>query len=311
VTLRVSRSTLSPPDSLASPRITVCAVAKPFQGHIGVIQRNAMTSWTKLEPKPEILLFGSEHGTAEIARELGLLHVPEVARNRHGTPLLADILAGAERQGRGEVFAYVNADIILPSEFTAGIEKVRQRFGKFLAVGRRTNLEVREPLDLGAGWEEKLKERMRKEGQLESHTGIDFFVFPRGTYEQVPPLAIGRVWFDQWCIKYARKKRLPVVDLTRFAAIIHQLHDYNHVAGGRELGTYGGVEADENLQYYGERPHTYTILSATHVMEEDGTIRRVYWRKETAAVRDFLWDMFVHRTLGVRRKLGLSGGARA
>ena len=119
------------------------------------------------------------------------------------------------------------------------------------------------------------------------------------------------MWFDQWCIKYARKKRLPVVDLTRFAAIIHQLHDYNHVAGGRELGTYGGVEADENLQYYGERPHTYTILSATHIMEEDGTIRRVYWRKETAAVRDFLWEVFVHRTLGVRKKLGLSGGARA
>ena len=290
--------------------LTICAVAKPFQGHIGVIQRNAMTSWTKLEPRPEIFLFGTEEGTAEIAREIGLVHVAEVARNRHGTPLLADILAGAEKHGRGEIIAYVNADILLPREFTAGLESVRKAFGKFLAVGRRTNIEVREAMDFGEGWEEKLKERMRKEGQLESHTGIDFFAFPRGTYKDVPPLAIGRVWFDQWCVKYARKKGLPVVDMTRYAGIAHQLHDYNHVAGGRELGTYGGVEAEENLKLYGERPHAYTILSATHVMTEDGGLRRVFWQREVEAVKNLLWEVFVHRTAGVRKKLGLSGGAR-
>jgi hypothetical protein len=33
-------------------------------------------------PKPEILLFGTEEGTAETARELGLVHVAEAARNR-------------------------------------------------------------------------------------------------------------------------------------------------------------------------------------------------------------------------------------
>jgi hypothetical protein len=295
---------------MSAPRLTICGVAKPFQGHIGVIQRNAITSWTKLEPRPEIILFGTEPGTAETARDLGLVYVPEVARNRHGTPLLAGIVAGAERRGSGELFAYVNADILLPREFTAAVAKVWQRFEKFLAVGRRTNLEMNEAMDFQEGWQERLGERMKREGKLESHTGIDFFVFPRGTYVDVPPLAIGRVWFDQWCIKYAREKGLPVVDLTRFAPIAHQLHDYNHVAGGRELGTYGGVEAEENLRYYGERPHTYTILSATHVMTENGTIRRAFWRREVAAVRGFLWEVFVHKTLGVRKKLGLSGGAR-
>lgn len=291
--------------------LTICATPKPFRGHIAIIQKNAMTSWTKLEPRPEILLFGTEEGTAETARELGLGHVAEVARNRHGTPLLADILAGAEKHGRGEIIAYVNADIILPREFTTGLESVRKAFGKFLAVGRRTNLEVREALDFGEGWEERLKERMRKEGQLESHTGIDFFAFPRGTYQDVPPLAIGRVWFDQWCVKYARKKGLPVVDMTGYAGIAHQLHDYNHVAGGRELGTYGGVEAEENLKLYGERPHAYTILSATHVMTGEGGLRRVFWRREVEAVKNVLWEVFVHRTAGVRKRLGWRGGAGA
>jgi hypothetical protein len=289
--------------------ITILAMPKPFHGHIGTIQRNAIASWTKLQPRPEIILFGHEEGAAECAEELGLVHIPVVARNRHGTPLLADIFANAEQRAIHNLFVYVNADIILPAEFITGVEKVQQTFSKFLAVGRRTNLEVREQLDFGDGWEEKLKGRLGREGQLESHTSIDCFVFRRGTYEGIPPLAIGRVWFDQWCIKYARKKGLPVIDLTDFASIVHQNHDYSHVAGGRQW-VYGGVEADENLAQYGECPHTYTILSATHRLTQEGRIRRVFLRKEIYAFQNFLWDIFVHKTLPFRKRLGLSRGTR-
>jgi hypothetical protein len=289
--------------------LTILAVPKPFHGHIGTIQRNAITSWTKLQPRPEIILFGHEEGAAECARDLGLSHIPDVARNHYGTPLLADIFATAQGRARHDLLAYVNADIILPSEFTVGVGKIEQTFPQFLAVGRRTNLEVRDPLDFNEDWEDKLKERMSREGRLESHTGIDCFVFRRGTYENVPPLAIGRVWFDQWCIKYARKKGLPVVDLTNFAPIVHQLHDYSHVAGGRQW-VYGGAEADENLVYYGERPHTYTILSSTHLMTQQGVIQRALFRKEIFAVQNFMWEIFVHKTRSVRKRLGLTRGAR-
>lgn len=291
--------------------LTICTAAKPFRGHAAVIQRNAMVSWTKLEPRPQVILLGTEEGTAETARQLGLTHVAEVARNRHGTPLLADILAQTEQHGSGEVIAYVNADIILMQEFVEAIEKVRRKFGKFLAVGRRTNLDVPEALEFRSGWQEQLRERMRRDGNLETHTGIDFFAFPRGLYRDVPPLAIGRVWFDQWFIKYAREKGLPVVDLTEFSPVAHQNHDYSHVPGGRNLGTYGGAEAEENLAYYGEKPHRYTILSATHVVTAAGTIRRLYFRKQVQAMSTFLWEVFVHRTHKMRKRLGLARGVRA
>lgn len=289
--------------------ITILAMPKPFDGHIGIIQRNAITSWTKLEPQPEIILFGTEDGAAECAAELRLVHVPEVTRNRYGTPLLSDLFAQAEARATHNVLAYVNADIILPSEFTLGIEETRQEFGNFLAVGRRTNLDVREPIHFSNGWEAELKQWAKREGALESHTGIDFFAFPRGTYRDVPPLAIGRVWFDQWCIKYARKKGLPVVDLTPFVQIVHQLHAYNHVAGGKDW-VYGGAEANENLSFYGEEPHAYTILSATHELMADGNIRRVLLREESATVRGVLWKVFVEKTVGLRKRLGLSRSAR-
>lgn len=286
--------------------LTICAAPKPFHGHIGVIQRNAIRSWASLRPRPQIILFGKEEGAAETAHEFGLTHVGDVARNRRGTPLLASVLALAETHGKGTVLAYVNADIILPSTLTEAVGKVRHRFTQFLAIGRRTNLRVDQPLDFAAGWEEKLLKRLAKEGKLESHTGIDFFVFPRGTYKKVPPLVIGRVWFDQWLIKYALQNGLPVVDVTGFVPIAHQLHDYNHVAGGREWGTYGGEEAEENLAYYGERPHTYTILSATHVMTRRGGIWRAPFRREAQAVSTFLWDVLVNKTARVRKRIGLT-----
>ena len=285
--------------------ITILAMPKPFRGHIGIIQRNAITSWTKLQPRPEIIVFGTEDGVSECAADFDLVHIPEVARNQHGTPLLADIFAQAEKRATHDILAYVNADIILPAELTRGVGKTRQAFPSFLAVGRRTNLNVRESIHFSNGWEAELRELMRREGQLDSYTGIDLFVFPRGTYRDVPPLAIGRVWFDQWCIKYARKNGLPVIDLTPFVPIVHQLHDYDHVAGGKQW-VYGGAEADENMVFYGEKPHTYTILSATHELTARGQLRRLFFRQEAVALRRVLWKIFVERTFSLRKRLGLS-----
>ena len=75
-------------------------------------------SWTRLSPRPEILLFGDEEGTAEIARELGLRHFPEVARNEFGTPLLDDLFRQAEQHASTPLLGYVNGDIILTDDFT-------------------------------------------------------------------------------------------------------------------------------------------------------------------------------------------------
>ena len=288
--------------------LAILAMPKPFTGHIGVIQRNAITSWTKLQPRPEIIIFGTEDGAADCASSLSLVHISEVMRNKYGTPLLADIFLRAEKSSAAELFAYVNADIILPGSFTAGIEIVRNKFPQFLAVGRRTNVEVREPIDFSCEWEGPLLERMRREGQLESHTGIDFFAFPRGTYVDVPPLAIGRVWFDQWCVKYARKRGIPVIDMTPFSPIVHQLHHYDHVAGGKQW-VYAGPEADENLVYYSSRPHAYTILSATHELQQGGSIKRKFFRREALAAREWAWEMFVNKTHRLRKRLGLSRNA--
>src|SRR5580704_17567160 len=97
----------------STPVLTIFAIPKPFRGHIDVIQRNAIASWTRLEPRPEVLLLGDEEGTAAAARDLGVAHLPGGARNEFGTPLLDDFFARGERSAAAPVIAYVNADIML------------------------------------------------------------------------------------------------------------------------------------------------------------------------------------------------------
>ncbi|MEY2588608.1 MAG: hypothetical protein QOJ67_592, partial [Acidimicrobiaceae bacterium] len=77
--------------------LTFLATPKAFEGLFNVIQRNAITSWTLLSPRPEIILFGDDPGTAALCEELGLRHVPDVALSDRGTPLLNDIFERGQR----------------------------------------------------------------------------------------------------------------------------------------------------------------------------------------------------------------------
>ena len=80
--------------------MTLFTIPKAFKGHIDVIQRNAIQSWVRLHPEIEIILFGSDEGTAEVAREFGLRHVPDVERNEFGTYLVNSVFNKAQSFAR-------------------------------------------------------------------------------------------------------------------------------------------------------------------------------------------------------------------
>jgi hypothetical protein len=284
--------------------VTILALPKPFHGHIGTIQRNAITSWTKLRPRPEIYLFGEEEGVAEIAAELRISHLRDIMRNEFGTPLLDDLLRRAREFARTPLLCYVNSDIILLQEFVDAVSAIHGQFPKFLGVAHRVNIELTETLDFAEGGEMKLRSEILPLGTPGNPTAIDVFVFPPDFYQQVPPFAIGRAWFDQWLIKEARRQRMPVVDMTQVTRAIHQNHDYGHIAGGQQ-GAYWGEEARRSLVIYGGVPHAFTLLDVTHELLPSGRIRRVHFRREAAALQDWLWKTVIKPTSGLRGRLGL------
>src|SRR6266404_1129772 len=167
--------------------ITIFAMPKAFRGHIDVIQRNAIKSWTRLSIKPEIILLGTDEGSAE------------VARNAEGTPLVNDLFAQAQRYAANNFLCYVNADIILLDDFSAAVEKITRLHSPLLMVGQRTDLDITQPIDFSnSDWERRLREEARASGALLPYTFIDYFAFSKGLYADLLPLALGRGGWDNW-----------------------------------------------------------------------------------------------------------------
>src|ERR1017187_5366630 len=138
--------------------LTIFSTPKPFVGHINIIQRNAIKSWTLLHPDVEVILFGDDEGAAEVCQEFGLRHEPEVKRHEKGPKYLNYFFDRAQEIARHDVLCYANCDIILMSDFRQAVERVTSNWTQFLMVGRRWNVDVRAPLNFeAAAWQEHLR----------------------------------------------------------------------------------------------------------------------------------------------------------
>lgn len=249
--------------------LTIFTTPKPFHGHTAVIQRNAIQSWRCLQPKPDIFVFGDADGAAEECARLGVHHVPRVGKNEHGTPLVSAMLADAESLSDSALMCCVNADIVLMADFLSAVQRVRA-WREFLMVGRRWDLDIHEPLDFDQpDWAERLRCRVNGEGKLHSVTGIDYFVYSRGLWGEIPPFAVGRSAWDNWLIYRARVLRAPVIDATRVVTAIHQNHGYLHHPDG-EMGVWQGLEARQNQELAGGPRYAFTLADATHVLTRSG-----------------------------------------
>ena len=215
--------------------LSIFSIPKPFHGHMDVIQRNAIESWKRLRPECEIILIGDEPGTAEVAEELAVRNIPHVTRNEFGTQLLDSAYQLAEDAARNTYMCYVNADIILTGSLMQAFEQVRQQSNHFLMTARRWNYCQNTQIDYSRYWEERLLDDLSKNGKLAQFSAIDFWIYPKGLLSDMPPLAVGRIAFESWCLYKARQQKADVIDSTQVVVSIHQNHDYSHHPDG-ELG---------------------------------------------------------------------------
>jgi hypothetical protein len=253
------------------PLLTLFTAPKPFTNpHIAQIQRNAIRSWQALGPEVEIIVMGEEAGLAEAAAELGVRHIPEVARNPQGTPLVSSLFALAREASPAPLQAFVNADILLFSDFVAAARRVADLRERFLVVGQRWDLEVCDPLDLSPGWQARLQARLDAEGRLHPPAGSDYFIYPRGCFTGVPPLAVGRAGWDNWMIFFARWQGWEVVDATSAIRIVHQNHDYSHLPGGKPH--YRLPESGENVRLAGGKRTIFHLEDASCRLSSDGRL---------------------------------------
>ena len=265
------------------PLVTIFSAPKPFdREHIALIQRNAIRSWLALGERVEVVLIGDEPGLAEIAAELGVRHLPEVERSPQGTPLVSSIFARAAEASHAPYLCYINGDILLMGDFLQAVEAVAAHTRRdFLMVGRRWDADITEPLDFGKGWESRLRAFVRARGRQHSAFGIDYFVFPKGAYAEMPPFVVGRAGWDNWMIYHARKQGWKVIDASPDVLAVHQNHDYAHLPPGQH--PYKTEESLHNVNLAGGRSRMFSIWEANYRLEH-GRVRRA-WHPLLAALR--------------------------
>lgn len=286
--------------------VTIFACPKSFgEPSTALIQSNAISSWTALDPSVEVVLFGAEDGVSKLAAELGIKHVHDIQTSERGTPILNGVFTRAQKEARFDTLAYVNADVILMGDFLDAVRRIASH-PAFLMSGSRMDLGLDEPLDFGdPAWEEKLRRAAESEGSF-SYWGNDYFVFNRWLFTDIPPLTLGRGHFDAWLFLEAERRGARIIDATQVVTAVHQRHDYGHIEDGRDPWESG--EGKMNLQFIGGRRCWY-IASATHDLTSSGE-RRVrgrklyHWLEDTRPARWFIYRMGpFRRRFGLRREV--------
>jgi hypothetical protein len=298
--------------------LTFFTTAKPFVGHSSVIQRNALKSWTLLHPHAEVILFGDDEGAASVAKELGIRHEPHTEKNQTGSNRVDYMFARAQAIARHGVLCYSNCDLIFLHDLCTAVERVLAEHKEFLVVGRRWDTEITKPCDFqNVDWHKQIRGVALSTNKRRTPDWIDYFVFSRGLFTDLPPLVVGRVFWDNWMVWKALEMKKPVVDASRVVIAIHQNHDYRHHPHGK-AGVWHGEEAGTNYKLAGGWKHLRTIADSNEVLQAEGlkpnTAR--YW----AAVKRYfrqagrialyntaqpIWFFLLNITRPLRNALGL------
>jgi hypothetical protein len=238
--------------------ISIVTTFRPFIGHNGIIQRNALRSWRKFIPDLEIVIAGED---VDIAEEVNA-SVVEVKCSGYGTPLLSSLLEILENTN-GDIRVLMSGDIILLPDFYTAMKCLK--FDQFFAVGRRWDIDINEELD------DESKLRAYK-GTLHGVFGIDYMVSSPNLWKiEVPPLTFGRAYDDVWMLNNAINRNIPTIDLTLSVTALHQNHDHNHIPNG-DLDNC--IETNINKTIYNFIYKDFKGTNSTTYYMENGEILR-------------------------------------
>lgn len=270
--------------------ITLFTTAKSFDGEARQRQFNALRSWKALHPEVEIFLFGKGSGYSQAAAELGLVWVENIATGESGCPRIDRMFAHIDQYAKHPVRAFLNCDILLLGNILDAVQRVD--LTRYLMVARRVNLDLREFIVGESEWQERLTQAIRRDGQIGRPTAIDMFLYRGDVWQDLPPLVVGRAGYDNFLVYHCRLNRVPVVNASDTVTLVHQNHDYSHVAGGVQE-VWNDSDALRNYDATGSRDRLFSILDADWRLTGKGLCRTRCdgdWRRHALTSRRLRMD---------------------
>lgn len=170
-----------------------------------------------------------------------------------------EMVAAVEQESDAEWMMYANADILFDKSQVENLWRslIEQHpvelEGDFLLTGQRIDI-----LEDGSK-------------RLHRPSGMDYFVFKRGMFFDLPKVTMGRGYCDSALVAYCLRRGTPVIDASFALRVEHQFHDYGHVVGGQNVA-YQGAEALENKRNNCLVDFGPNCLDATHTLLPDGRV---------------------------------------
>lgn len=259
---------------------TYLTTTKSFLDTFRVVQVCALSNWRKVEAHPEIVLFGKSDGAKKICSELNIRQVSDVEASQTGVPYFDSVARWAEKNTQYDIQVYANADILFPPDFEKYLAKVP--VGSFLMVGQRIDLMEHTAFDPDHFYEQLQQVLDTRQAEVHRPSGMDFFVFRRGMFQDLKPLIVGRGGYDSALVAYCLRKGIPVIDASFAFPVVHQWHDYGHLQGGKSQA-HAGEEAQSNFSRHSLRAFAPHSFDANLMMLRSGELvpnRRKSWLRQ-------------------------------
>lgn len=253
--------------------ITFLSSPKAFVGDTGTIQQKAIHSWLALHKEVEVIIYGDGKGVADNCRELRVCHVPDISCSPSGVPYFNGIVGHAKVHAKYNVQCYLNCDIILTESILKAIKALE--LSRYLVTGQRIDLAEKIDIDMTTyNWKEELW-KLIEQGSAIMHppSGMDYFIFPRGLWDDLPPLVIGRGGYDNALLAFCLRQMIPIIDATASITVLHQFHDYRHVPGAIKEA-HEGNDANDNKRIHGV-VHSVPLVSDSDYQLIDGNLLRI------------------------------------
>jgi hypothetical protein len=260
--------------------LTLFTSAKAFRGRNAVIQRNALRSWMLLHPAVQIILFGDEEGSQEVAWELGIHYEEHPQLTASGSIRLDYMFATAQRRGRYNTLCYVPCDTVLLPDFCDALNRVEALYGEFLMVGRsqELNLNTPRPFD-NCDWHQLLLERPLLESRQTSLDRTAYMAFSKNTcLVNIPQLAIESPICLKWLVGKALTDGIMVVDTSDMVTAIRQhCSAPGSVGAGVETRATRTKALEESLALCGRYRSLRTVANAPYRLTAIDVVRNRRW----------------------------------
>ena len=201
----------------------------PWHDRFETIQTNAINSWKQLNDV-EIVIFGNDNQTKDFCKKHDVIHSGVSTVWKTNAPQLNDMFKRVETLSSNNMFLYVSDDIIIFEDTikAAKIISNSSSLSEFCGCVRRYDAPVRQLLDFNSNWIAECQ----KDKVLGPLSAGDYFIYSRGYWrDQIPPLAVGCLYCDDWLRWYASDVKKSLIDMTERVLIIHPEHNHSHIKG--------------------------------------------------------------------------------